>query len=543
VQHQQQSSLTALSSTASTSTSSSSLSLSSSTGLNDDHQWLTLLAEFRGGKAKFRVDEFKDSLLYVLKSNNYDTNNLIEHIDNNINSIVKDVETNGTIPLCAYVKVPSYEIASQLTLRCTLLRSISEIWGEGVTLEEVDQKASSNFDTLIAPHFPHGRGQDIQEHHKQLNSWKVAFRRYGRGSNLDPAGKFQLLENFAPLLRSLNGKVDLHTPSHELLYLEDWYDYHEKKGKMKPKQNEDDDDDDDDSQDSANEYVPQRLFLGRIIQNGPKLMTTFDLKTRPYLGTTTMDAISSHVSAVAAMIGKGDIVLDPFAGTCSLLLACAYLGADVVGSDIDLDCLGLPYKDRPSLNYLNDPYVNTTELSKRSKNSNFKRNKGLSQEGLAPIDNFNYYGLRHHLKNLYGMDAKIWDSNDDDGDDDGDADYLPDIQDALKTYKEFDAIVTDPPFGRREKAMGVSKVSPMGHNDETITTLFNIASRRIKTRGRLVFWLPTEAFWTEDNVISLLESLLSKANSNAQKRLKRIRVREDMLHDRLWRWLCVYEVT
>ena len=204
-----------------TSSPSSSILIDNNHNQKSQNEWITLLAEFRGGKAKFRLDEFKDSLLYVLKINNYDiNNNMIEYINNNIYNIVNDVETNGTIPLCAYVKVPSYEIASQLTLRCTLLRSISEIWGEGENLEQVNQKSSINFDTLIAPNFPHGRDEvEIQEHHKQLNSWKVAFRRYGRGSNLDPAGKFELLENFAPLLRSLNGKVDLHNPSHELLYL------------------------------------------------------------------------------------------------------------------------------------------------------------------------------------------------------------------------------------------------------------------------------------------------------------------------------------
>ena len=476
------SSSSSLSSYSITYPSSLSSSLLSST-LSSTSKWITLLAEFRGGKAKFRLDEYKDSLLYVLKSNNYKTDDLIDYINNNIISTINDVETNGTIPLCAYIKVPTYEIARELTLRCTLLRSISEIWGEGKTLEEVNQNALNNFDSLIRPHFPHGRnGEEIQDYHKQLNSWKVAFRRYGRGSNLDPAGKFQLLENFAPLLKSLNGRVDLHNPSHELLYLEDWYDYHEKKGKMKPKESNNN------ASQYNNDYVPQRLFLGRIVQNGPKLMTTFDLKTRPYLGTTTMDPISSHVSAVSARIGVGDLVLDPFCGTCSLLLACSFLGADVVGSDIDLDCLGLPYTDKPSLNYLNDPHhnLNNSELSKRSKNSNFKRNKGLDQEGtftcyyyyyyyyslllllllllliifiinftgLAPIDNFNYYGLRTRLKNLYGMDAKLWDSDPNDNDVD---DFLPDIYDGLKTYKVFDAIVTDPPFGRREKAMGVSK--------------------------------------------------------------------------------------
>ena len=78
----------------------------------------------------------------------------------------------------------------------------------------------------------------------------------------------------------------------------------------------------------------------------------------------------------------------------------------------------------------------------------------IDMKGLAPIDNFNYYGLRNRLKNLYGMDAKLWDS--DPNDDDANQ-YLPDIYDGLHTYKVFDAIVTDPPFGRREKAMGVSK--------------------------------------------------------------------------------------
>jgi len=122
-------------------------------------------------------------------------NNLNEYIDNNIISVIDDVETNNTIPLCAYVKVPSYEIAKELTIRCTLLRSMSEIWGDGITLDDVNQKAMNNYETLIANHFHYGReelekGEDIQEYHKQLNSWKVAFRRYGRGQNLDPTGIF-----------------------------------------------------------------------------------------------------------------------------------------------------------------------------------------------------------------------------------------------------------------------------------------------------------------------------------------------------------------
>jgi len=180
------SSITSIASTALTITSTSTSTITST--------WITLLAEFRGGKSNFRIDEFKDSLLYVLKINDYNfDNNLIEYIDDNIISVINDVETNNTIPLCAYIKLPSYEIAKELTIRCTLLRSISEIWGDGITLDEINKKSLNNYESLIAKHFHYGReelekGEEIQDYHRQLNSWKVAFRRYGRGQNLDPAG-------------------------------------------------------------------------------------------------------------------------------------------------------------------------------------------------------------------------------------------------------------------------------------------------------------------------------------------------------------------
>jgi tRNA G10 N-methylase Trm11 len=94
---------------------------------------------------------------------------------------------------------------------------------------------------------------------------------------------------------------------------------------------------------------------------------------------------------------EGDLVLDPFCGTGSLLLPCAFLGADVMGSDIDADCLGLV--DRDLLTY-----------SDRSKNSNFVRLDGLKNEQLSGSTrtNFEYYGLLPHLKGLFGVDAMKW---------------------------------------------------------------------------------------------------------------------------------------
>lgn len=59
-----------------------------------------------------------------------------------------------------------------------------------------------------------------------------------------------------------------------------------------------------------------------------------------------MDAQLSLLMANQAKVQNGDIVLDPFVGTGSLLVAAAQLGAYVFGTDIDY--LMLHAKTRPS---------------------------------------------------------------------------------------------------------------------------------------------------------------------------------------------------
>lgn len=54
----------------------------------------------------------------------------------------------------------------------------------------------------------------------------------------------------------------------------------------------------------------------------------------------------SFLMANQALVKKGDIVMDPFVGTGSLLVAAANFGAYVMGTDIDY--LMLHGKTRPS---------------------------------------------------------------------------------------------------------------------------------------------------------------------------------------------------
>lgn len=48
-----------------------------------------------------------------------------------------------------------------------------------------------------------------------------------------------------------------------------------------------------------------------------------------------MDAELSLIMANMGCVRKNDLVLDPFVGTGSLLVACAHYGAYVMGTEID----------------------------------------------------------------------------------------------------------------------------------------------------------------------------------------------------------------
>lgn len=80
-----------------------------------------------------------------------------------------------------------------------------------------------------------------------------------------------------------------------------------------------------------------QLFFTRAISTKTlrPLIEKHDLKKRPYISTTSMDAELALVTANLALAGPGKIFLDPFCGTGGFLIAAAELGAWVLGSDID----------------------------------------------------------------------------------------------------------------------------------------------------------------------------------------------------------------
>jgi len=82
--------------------------------------------------------------------------------------------------------------------------------------------------------------------------------------------------------------------------------------------------------------TPRQLYLGRLVaSSGRDAKTTYDLKKRHYISTTSMDAELALLTANIALAAPGKLFYDPFMGAGGFPVACAHYGAVVCGSDID----------------------------------------------------------------------------------------------------------------------------------------------------------------------------------------------------------------
>ncbi|EZG65667.1 putative methyltransferase, partial [Gregarina niphandrodes] len=74
--------------------------------------------------------------------------------------------------------------------------------------------------------------------------------------------------------------------------------------------------------------------LTRVLKNC-RVTSPYLLPRRPILGPTTLDTDASFIMCNLAEVKAGDVVLDPFCGTGSILIAASRLGAVCFGSDLD----------------------------------------------------------------------------------------------------------------------------------------------------------------------------------------------------------------
>uniref|UniRef100_A0A7S3VQJ9 tRNA (guanine(10)-N(2))-methyltransferase n=1 Tax=Dunaliella tertiolecta TaxID=3047 RepID=A0A7S3VQJ9_DUNTE len=317
-----------------------------------------------------------------------------------------------------YVSLPSDDIARQVVSRTMLTKGLYELWGEGSTWEELEASIQAYPEHLKLPWC-----------RKDL-SFKVHVDSYGRRIDIKEQVEYVERLGFIPF----QGKVDLKQPQVKFWLMV--IDVHESHGL------------------GDTSMVPYRLYFGRqIAEYGHQVVAQYSLKTRPYIGPTSMDTEMAFIMCNQAKVDRGSFVFDPYVGTGSITVAAAHHGAQVMGTDIDM---------------------RVVKLGK----------KGPQGQTLDVYVNFDHYGIRNCLAGLIRGDM-----------------HRHPFRDGLKEV--FHAIVGDPPYGvraggRKSAYRDIQIRDPSTHIPgtapyslgECLRDLLDFAARMLAIGGRLVLFIP-----------------------------------------------------
>lgn len=339
------------------------------------------------------------------------------------------------------------EQARNLVRRSVLCKSIYEYWGEGTDYKQLHQNIK------------HNDGFEQRKADHKSKTFKFDFEAYGGNHKKTMKEKIDTINQFAYL--EFEGDIDLKNPQ-ETFTLIETYDLVS-------------------AQVSSN--VANHVYFGRLVQkSGRSAMDVYDLKKRPYKGTTSFESELSLVSCNIAQVRPGTIMYDPFAGTGSFLVAGGYFGALVIGSDID---------------------------------GRMVRGKGANHD---IIRNFQYYHTQEQFLDVMTMDF---------------------THNALRSDLMIDTILCDPPYGIRESIKVLGARDPAKFEgketieidgtkaflrpeyiptkkpyslDSLLDDILQFSSERLPIGGRLAFWMPTANDENVETIIPLHENLELKYN-------------------------------
>lgn len=324
------------------------------------------------------------------------------------------------------IGLPNEDCARKLLSRAVSIKSLYEVWGHGQNLTDVKQSVL---------HYPVHKMKPFSS---RDSTFKIIIESFNK--KLTVCQQRELIDQFEFL--PFQGCVKLSDPDHVFSLL---VDYGDDSNTAPP--------------------LPDRMFFGRLIGQGQRhLLQHYSLKTRHFIGNTSMDPQLSFLMANQGQACQGSFVFDPFVGTGSILVSCSHFGSHVIGSDIDFTLLhGRGRSSRAN-----------RQGKWRACNENFRAN-------------FAQYELGSYFVDVLVMDAG---------------------RPGLREAPLFDAIVTDPPYGIREGArklentvnnqeemesQGQAPVSSAVRGcrlSEILTTLLDLAARYLVLHGRLVYWLP-----------------------------------------------------
>ena len=194
------------------------------------------------------------------------------------------------------------EQVRQLLARSVLVKDAYELWGMGTTLASLKESLKN---------YP----SHLKEKWFAAESFAVRVKGVGKKlSQPQQISKIDSLEDIIPF----QGKVALKNPFVEIGLIED---YSERTKGQPPKE-------------------PLCSYVGRYICSGQrKLIGQYSLKTRKFIGNTSMDAMLGMIMANMACVRSNTLTCDPFVGTGSLLISAAHFGSYVIGADINYNIL------------------------------------------------------------------------------------------------------------------------------------------------------------------------------------------------------------
>ncbi|CAG2100043.1 unnamed protein product [Medioppia subpectinata] len=342
------------------------------------------------------------------------------------------IEEPSDKPFILFTSEAGDEKLRQLMSRTVLARSLYELWTNSSDLDQFPE------DVRNSPH--------IHLPQYKWSSFRIQVEGYNK--KLSIAAKVEKIENIAFL--PFEGKIDLRDPNYSF-HLFEYYG------------------------NNPNEILetPQQILFSRhLFDSNRKNVSKFSLKQRKFIANTSMDPMLALLMANIAKISSGDMVVDPFVGSGSLLVSAAYCGAYVMGTDIDYKLIhGLTKPSRASV-----------------------KERDADESILSNLKQYN-------LQNRY-LDVIIADSS---------QPFWRTTGPAL----QLDAIITDPPYGKRESRERVGSERQYTIPDELIDghipskveysicdifgDLLAFSARHLKIGGRLVFWVPFSADKTDTN--------------------------------------------
>ncbi|KDP27355.1 hypothetical protein JCGZ_20179 [Jatropha curcas] len=199
-----------------------------------------------------------------------------------------------------FVNLPNEDVARNIANRSILVKGIYELWGEGSNYEELEEAIMRYPDEQKLPYLT------------SESTFKITVDSFGKVISFQEQN--DRIKGLAYI--PFKGRVNLKNPDHKF-WLMETDDYGVNNG-LPP-------------------VLQRRIFFGREVGGADrKLLPTYQLKSRNYLGPTAMDAEMAFLMANQAMVTPGKLIYDPFVGTGSILVAAAHFGGMTMGADIDI---------------------------------------------------------------------------------------------------------------------------------------------------------------------------------------------------------------